>query len=79
MKIKLKLFANLRQFLPGVMVGEAVEVDLPMPFTLGDLATRLKLPPDQVKICFVNGIICELDQELNDGDEVGIFPPIGGG
>ena len=79
MKIKLKLFANLRQYLPGAAIGEAVEVDIPEPFTLGELATMLKLPPDEVKICFVNGIICELDQKINAGDEVGIFPPIGGG
>jgi len=79
LKIKLKLFANLRQYLPGASIGEAVEVDIPEPFTLGELATMLKLPPDEVKICFVNGIICELDQKINAGDEVGIFPPIGGG
>ena len=79
MKIKVKLFANLRQYLPGAPIGEAVEIDVPEQSTLGELAAQLKLPPDEVKICFVNGIICELDQKLNAGDEVGIFPPIGGG
>lgn len=79
MKIKLKLFANLRQYLPGATIGEAIEVEIPEQFTLGELATLFKLPPDEVKICFINGIICELDQKINAGDEVGIFPPIGGG
>jgi len=79
LKIKLKLFANLRQYLPGATIGEAVEVEIPEQFTLGELAALLKLPPDEVKICFINGIICELDQKINAGDEVGIFPPIGGG
>lgn len=79
MKIKVKLFANLRQYLPGAPIGEAVEIDTPEQYTLGELAAQLNLPPDEVKICFVNGIICELDQKLNPGDEVGIFPPIGGG
>lgn len=79
MNIKLKLFANLRQYLPGVPIGEAIDLDVPEHSTLGELAELLKLPPDEVKICFVNGIICELDQILNAGDEVGIFPPIGGG
>jgi len=78
-KIKLKLFANLRQYLPGAPIGEAVEFDVPNQSTLGELAAQLKLPPDEVKICFVNGIICELDQILTEGDEVGIFPPVGGG
>lgn len=79
MKIKLKLFANLRQYLPGASIGEAVEIEVPEQCTLKELAADLKLPPDEVKICFVNGIICELDQELKEGNEVGIFPPIGGG
>jgi len=79
LKINVKLFANLRQYLPGAPIGEAVEIDVPEQYTLGELAAQLKLPPDEVKICFVNGIICELDQKLNAGDEVGIFPPIGGG
>jgi len=79
LKIKLKLFANLRQYLPGAPIGEAVEIDVPEQYTLGELAAQLKLPPDEVKICFVNGIICELEKILIEGDEVGIFPPIGGG
>lgn len=78
-KIKLKLFANLRQYLPGASIGEAVEIEVPEKYTLAELAADLKLPPDEVKVCFVNGIICELDQQLNEGDVVGIFPPIGGG
>lgn len=78
-KIKLKLFANLRQYLPEASIGEAIEIEISDKSTLGELAADLKLPPDEVKICFVNGIICELEQQLNEGDEVGIFPPIGGG
>lgn len=54
-------------------------MDIPEGTSLGALAESLKLPPDEVKICFVNGRICEPDTILKDGDEVGIFPPIGGG
>lgn len=79
MKIKLKLFASLRKFLPDAPIGEAVEIEVPENSTLGELASQLNLPPEEVKICFINGIICELDHHLNEGDEVGIFPPIGGG
>ncbi len=79
MQIKLKLFATLSKYLPPHPFGSAVEIDLVEGTSLGVLAESLKLPPDEVKICFVNGRICELDTILNDGDEVGIFPPIGGG
>lgn len=79
MQIKLKLFATLSKFLPPHPLGSAVQMDIPEGTSLGALAESLKLPPDEVKICFVNGRICEPDTILKDGDEVGIFPPIGGG
>jgi molybdopterin converting factor small subunit len=40
---------------------------------------QLKIPVEEAKITFVNGIIQELDYEIKSGDEIGIFPPIGGG
>lgn len=79
MKIKLRLYATLTKFIGDFSSGTEVEMDLPEGSTLGELASHLKLPPDEVKICFVNGIICELEKTLHEGDEVGIFPPIGGG
>lgn len=79
MKIRLKLFATLKRFLPGQPAGTPVEVELPTEATLAALVEQLHLPPDEVKICFVNGRICELDTPLHENDEIGIFPPIGGG
>jgi len=79
MKIKIKLYATLRPFLGDVPSGTPVEVELPEGSTLGYLAAFLKLPLDEVKICFVNGRIVELEKVLEESDEVGIFPPIGGG
>ena len=79
MKIKVKLFATLKRYLGDLPAGTPVEMDVADGTTLGALAELLKLPPEEVKICFINGKICELDQPLRDGDDVGIFPPIGGG
>lgn len=79
MNVKVKLFATLRPYLNDVPAGTAVELQIPAGSTLGDLANLLKLPPDEVKVCFVNARIVELDQVLAEGDEIGIFPPIGGG
>jgi len=39
----------------------------------------LQIPTEETRIMFVNGIIQESDYRLKDGDEVGLFPPIGGG
>jgi len=79
MKIKLKLFATLTKYLDNLPAGTQKEIDLEPGSTLDDLAILLKIPSMEVKICFVNGIICELDRKLQEGDEVGFFPPIGGG
>ena len=77
--VHVKLFATLRQYKPGLGIGEAFPVDLPDDATVGDLVRHLDLPKDQVKLVFVNGLFKGLDHLLADGDEVGIFPPVGGG
>ncbi len=79
MKINVKIFATLIRFVPGVRAGVAQEIDLPAGSTLADLVACLALPPDEVKVIFVNGKKQEQDYRLTAGDEVGIFPPIGGG
>ncbi len=75
----MKLFATLRTYLGNAPSGTPVTVHIPASSTLSELVEQLKLPPEEVKICFVNGRIVELDYLLTEGDEVGIFPPIGGG
>lgn len=80
MKITVKLFAHLTPYAPTPSYsGAPFEYDLPEHATIADLVSSLKLPDDLVKIQFVNGIICELDYVLQNGDQVGIFPPVGGG
>lgn len=79
MRISLKLFATLVRHAAGQRAGAAFPLDLEKGASLGDVVTLLNLPAEEVKICFVNGRTQNLDFELHDGDEVGIFPPIGGG
>ena len=79
MKVKVKLFATLRDHYPDLGIGEAMEVELPDGADVAKLVERLRLPSDQVKIVFVNGIVRQPSHPLADGDEVGIFPPVGGG
>jgi molybdopterin synthase sulfur carrier subunit len=74
-----KLFATLRRYRPGLRIGEAVPVVLPDGATVGRLIEHLGLPEDEVKIVFVNGVARDLAHALVDGDELGLFPPVGGG
>ena len=77
--VHVKLFATLRQYRPGLGLGEALPVELPKGATVGDLVQQLGLPAEEVKIVFVNALFRDMGHALADGDELGIFPPVGGG
>jgi molybdopterin converting factor small subunit len=88
MKIYVKLYATLAssvsdhirtQHPQKIRAGSRLELDLPEDSTLVDLVTHLALPKEQVKVTFVNAKARDLDYHLQPGDEVGIFPPVGGG
>ena len=79
MIVRVKLFATLRRRYPKLGIGEAMPVELPEGTGVGQLLKHLRLPTDQVKVVFVNGIVRDRDHTLVDGDEIGIFPSVGGG
>jgi molybdopterin converting factor small subunit len=79
MIVQVRLFATLRRQYPEQGIGQAMPVELAEGTTIGELITRLELPSTEVKVVFVNGIVRDTGHTLVDGDEVGIFPPVGGG
>ena len=79
MQVRVKLFATLSRHVPGAKPGVSFEADVPDAATLDDLVKRLSLPAAEVKVVFVNGRARPLDWRLGAGDEIGVFPPIGGG
>ena len=79
MRVKVKLLATLARFSSVAQPGAPFEMNLPDPATVQDLVDQLGIPSEEIKISFVNGLIHGLDWVLQQGDEVGIFPPIGGG
>jgi molybdopterin synthase sulfur carrier subunit len=78
MRVRVKLFATLRHYAENEMAGVPFEVELAEAATIQALLSQLKIPVEEA-ITFVNGIIQELDYVIQAGDEIGIFPPIGGG
>lgn len=80
MKIQLNLFASLTKFLPdpeGAGFSNLVEIEKGT--TIEALLDRLKIPREQPKIIFLNGIHAEGTTVLKEGDRLGIFPPLAGG
>jgi molybdopterin converting factor small subunit len=79
MQVTVKLYATLHRYGQGERPGAPFKMELPEGATLHDLINQLKVLPEETRITFVNGIIREPDWKLKEGDEVGMFPPIGGG
>jgi sulfur-carrier protein len=79
MIVTIKLYASLARFSPGGLPGTPFIVDISDSATIQDLINKLAIPPEEMKISFVNGLVREPDWILSPGDQVGIFPPIGGG
>ena len=80
MRVTVKLFATLKDYAPGGrMAGTPFEVDLPDASTIEDLFQHIGVPSELVKTAFVNARQRPNEWELKPGDEIGIFPPVGGG
>ncbi len=72
--IYLKLFATLSSYSPDdeyIQVQDDTDIN--------QLIRDLGIPCDLVKLIFVNGVRKDTGYCLEDGDRVGLFPPVGGG
>ncbi len=79
MRIRVKMFATLGCSEGGMASGDLLSLEIPEGSTIADLIRRLNLTQSEVKVTFVNARIRPLSWMLQPEDEVGIFPPIGGG
>jgi molybdopterin synthase sulfur carrier subunit len=79
MQVTVKLFATLTRYGRGERAGTPFIIELSEGASLHDLVSQLQIPTEETRVMFVNGIIQESGYSLKDGDEVGLFPPIGGG
>lgn len=79
MKITVKLFAFLGEYAPGGESAKPFSCEIEPESTLKDLVDQLGIPDGEARLLFVNGRTRKKDTTLQLGDEVGIFPPVGGG
>jgi sulfur-carrier protein len=79
MHVRVKLYSTLVPYVPDAQPGLPFDVEIDEGNVLTDVVKRLKLPRKQIKTAFVNGSARPLNYRLHDNDEVGIFPPMGGG
>lgn len=74
MELQIKLFATLREGR-----GKVLTKEFSSPATPKQVLETLNIDEKDVAILLVNGIDGNLDQELQEGDVLSIFPPVGGG
>jgi len=79
MKIEVNLFATLVQYKPENTGRKPWIETCEDGITVNSLLGVLKVPLDEVKVIFVNRVRADGDAVLEDGDRVGVFPPVGGG
>ena len=79
MQIELHLYASLAAYLPRSAVSKTARVPLPDGAQVHDLMITLGIPEKAVKLIFVNGMHAPPTATLQNGDRVGLFPPVGGG
>lgn len=81
MNITVRLFAGLKcENKELACNGENdFKIELTEELNLEELLNLLGIPTDLAKIVFVNGLLQPLTYTITDGDEVSIFPPVGGG
>ena len=83
MKITLKLFAGLSEFLPAGAARNAITLEVPETCSLNDLIDQHSIPRDQVHLVLINGTSTQEskrdDPILSGGDAVAMWPPVAGG
>jgi molybdopterin converting factor small subunit len=84
MKITLKLFATLTEYLPPESKYTNIEaLEVTEGTTVGMLIEQKHLPPKWVHLVLVNGRYIDPDKRTNqtlvEGDVLAIWPPIAGG
>lgn len=74
MRIHVRLYATLADHAPpdGTL-------DQPVGATIADVIKTLDIAADAARLTFVNGRSKPHATTLSDGDELAIFPPVGGG
>ena len=83
MKIQLKLYASLGQYLPPEAEKNEILVDTQETTTVAGLLREYDVPSGMCHLVLVNGKFIppgERDQfKFNDGDALAVWPPVAGG
>ena len=83
MKVTLKLYATLADYLPAGARNNRVELEVADAVTVNAILAPFSLPPKLMHLVLVNGVFVPPEARastvLNEGDALAVWPPIAGG
>ena len=79
MALTILLAATLRKYVHGYDAATGHAMALDHGTTVRDVARRLLIPEEEVKLVMVNGVHADWDTVLNGDERLALFPPVGGG
>ena len=83
MKIVVKLFASLSDFLPTDSRANSMEIEVPADTTANQIIDLLELPRSKIHLVLRNGSFLEAQDRdsplIEEGDAIAFWPPIAGG
>jgi molybdopterin converting factor small subunit len=74
MKIEVELFGQL---LPSADRRQTLTLDTPL--TVGEVAARLGINPEEIGLISINGVQSEMEDTVPPGCRLCFFPPLSGG
>lgn len=74
MKVFLRFYEELNQFLPSAQQKNRIELDLKQRSTVKDVIESLGVPHTEVDLILINGESVEFDRLLEDQDRISVFP-----
>lgn len=79
MPVTVNLSTTLRNHVPGYQPDQGLTMDLDNIQMALDLARKIGLPIEDIKITMLNGRRVDLNSPVSDGDRIAFFPAVGGG
>jgi molybdopterin converting factor small subunit len=83
MRIKLKLFATLGQFLPAGASENSIQVEVPDGTSAHQVLEQFGVPREKAHLVLLNGVYLDArardETVIHPGDVLAIWPPVAGG
>jgi len=79
MKVLIKLFSVLRDYVPDYNPQKGVETELPEGSTVADLISHMGIPMSKVPVVACNGRVLQPDDTIHKDSTLHIFQLVTGG